>query len=550
MTQGGIRVKKGRFFLISALIFILSVGCVLWAVHAYSATYIIIDGITYRRDTTDLDLSGKPITQLDRVMELRNLKSLDLRNTGITAEDVTRLNSALPGCDILWDPCFQGTRYSLDTSTLAVTSLTGEDVVYLDHFPHLETIHAENCADYEQLLALTKRRPACQVLYSVSVGEQTFDCTVTDVTAADLTAEQVETLLKYLPRLESLTLTGQLPDAEALTALTQRYPHIDLNWQVALLGICLTDDTSSLDISGISLNTTQEVERVIPYLPRLEELTMCGCGVSTKEIDVLRKKYENIRFVWDITIGNATVRTDAAEIDLSGNPITVEQVEGLLPYFTNLEKVIMSHCGISNEEMDALNRRHENIHFVWTVYIKHVPIRTDITYFMPYKLSIQVRDKDLYNLRYCTEVICVDLGHMEVTSCEFASYMPHLKYLLLGDTMITDISPLAGLDELIYLELFMTYVKDYSPLLECPALEDLNICGTYGDPEPISKLTWLKNLWWGGKYILSDEEDRWLQECLPNTYLELETVSSTAAGWRKLQNYYDMRDLLGMWYME
>jgi aconitate hydratase len=33
-------------------------------------------------------------------------------------------------------------------------------------------------------------------------------------------------------------------------------------------------------------------------------------------------------------------------------------------------------------------------------------------------------------------------------------------------------------------------------------------------------------------------------------YLELETISSTAAGWRKLKNYYDMRDVLGMWYME
>ena len=41
-----------------------------------------------------------------------------------------------------------------------------------------------------------------------------------------------------------------------------------------------------------------------------------------------------------------------------------------------------------------------------------------------------------------------------------------------------------------------------------------------------------------------------LRDSLPNTYLELETISSTAAGWRKLKNYYDMRDVLGMWYME
>lgn len=540
---------KYRRYLITLLITLLAAG-ILWGLHSYFSTYIYIDGTQYRRDVQHLDLTGKPVEQLDRIMKLKQLQSLDLRGTRISAIDKSTLQEALPHCQIIWEPCFQGAYYSQDTRQFTISELTDGDVAYLDFFPQLETIYAPDCSDYEQLSALARRRPDCQVLYWVRMGDQAFDSTASGLTAADLTAQQAETLLSYLPRLKSLTLTGRLPDAADLTALTERYPNVDISWQLSLLGISLTSKTTDLDISGISVSSTGEVEHAIAYLPQLKTLTMCGCGLSNEDMAALRDSHPDIRLIWSISFGSATVRTDDKEINLSWNSLTVEQVENALPYFTDLEKVVMSNCGISNEQMDALNRRHENIQFVWTVYIQHVPIRTDISYFMPYKLSLKVRDKDLYNLRYCTEVICVDLGHMDVTSCEFASYMPHLKYLLLGDTMITDISPLKGLNELIYLELFMTYVKDYSPLLECPALEDLNICGTYGSPEPIAKLTWLKNLWWGGKYILSDAEDQVLRDSLPNTYLELETISSTAAGWRKLKNYYDMRDVLGMWYME
>ena len=33
-----------------------------------------------------------------------------------------------------------------------------------------------------------------------------------------------------------------------------------------------------------------------------------------------------------------------------------------------LKKIVMSDCGISNEEMDALNRKFDDVRVVWTVY--------------------------------------------------------------------------------------------------------------------------------------------------------------------------------------
>lgn len=40
-----------------------------------------------------------------------------------------------------------------------------------------------------------------------------------------------------------------------------------------------------------------------------------------------------------------------------------------------------------------------------------------------------------------------------------------------------------------------------------------------------------------------------VREALPNTEFVTNQESSTGGGWRTSQNYYDMRDMLGMHYM-
>ena len=144
-------------------------------------------------------------------------------------------------------------------------------------------------------------------------------------------------------------------------------------------------------------------------------------------------------------------------------------------------------------------------------------------------------------------MICVDIGHMDrVTNCEWAAFMPNLKYLILAQTSIRDLTPLSGLKNLVFLELFQSTVKDYTPLLGCTGLEDLNLSYTFGDPAPIYEMTWLKRLWWGGCWWEARNE---LPTVHPNTEMEFFEVSSTGGTWREGQHYYDMRDLIGMDYM-
>jgi len=60
-------------------------------------------------------------------------------------------------------------------------------------------------------------------------------------------------------------------------------------------------------------------------------------------------------------------------------------------------------------------------------------------------------------------------------------------------------------------------------------------------------MTWLKNLWFIGRMSIKSK----LVQALPDTYVFISnTDSATRGGWRKLPNYYAMRDALGMHYMD
>jgi hypothetical protein len=140
----------------------------------------------------------------------------------------------------------------------------------------------------------------------------------------------------------------------------------------------------------------------------------------------------------------------------------------------------------------------------------------------------------------------VDIRHqVKVTDCSWVKNMPKLRYLVLAETGISDLSPLENNESIVFLELFLSKVKDYSVLATCTGIEDLNLCYTQGDPTPIGEMTWLKRLWWSGCWKARKE----LKDKLPDTYTEYLSLSSTGRGWREGQHYYDMRDFIGMEYM-
>lgn len=186
------------------------------------------------------------------------------------------------------------------------------------------------------------------------------------------------------------------------------------------------------------------------------------------------------------------------------------------------------------------------------IYSRSVPLptMTDDTWFMPIKKGEYYFKQDhAFNLRYCEDMVCIDLGHSRIKDVDFAAFMPHLKYLIVTESAVQDISGLSNCKELIYFENKFSIVRDLTPLLGCTALEDLSLEAPeyLADMSPVYQMTWLKNL-----FIAKcpSRVFQAAQEALPDTRVDFRGLSAkTGQGWRNLPNYYAMRDFLGMPYM-
>jgi len=443
---------------------------------------------------------------------------------------------------------FQGTTYPESTTYLTVDTLSAEDAAALAAFPNLQRVNAMNCTDYDSLLALLQQKPELDITYSVTIGGREYRSGSTYARIPDPNFDEVVEKLKYLPNVNTVLFPNMTLSEAQLSKLETAYPNIQWNYDTEYLGLSFNTDTAYLDLSGLGFTKPEDAEAIISQLPNLKTVVMCGYGFTNEDMDALRQRHTGIEFVWDMMIGNACVRTDAVEIDISGNKMTPADIEALLPYFTRLEKVIMSHCGISNEDMDALDKRYDDIRFVWTVYAGGYPSRTDIKFFMPTKVGKRADDFSLQELKYCVDLVAIDLGHHSVSHCEWARYMPNLEYFLCADTQLMSIEPLTGLQKLKYVEIFQTYVMDFTPLLTLPALEDLNLCWTYGQADVVAQLTGLRRLWWSGKWHQQEDMELMttnLTDCTFNFY----DGWSTGSGWRQHPNYYKMREVFGMFIM-
>ena len=256
------------------------------------------------------------------------------------------------------------------------------------------------------------------------------------------------------------------------------------------------------------------------------------------------------------------VAEDQTILDLSGMKFeNIEEVEAILPYFYNLTQIDMVNCGFSNDTMDALNKRHPDVKFVWTVNVCGLTLRTDVKYFMP--VQHKINDFSAYgcmNLRYCTDIEVLDFGHYGISNVDFVQYLPKLKYLLMCEATITDVSTIAKCITLEYLEIQSTPLTDFWPLTNLTNLRDLNIGGTpststdgireygsFGDYTSLLQMTWLDRLWLPFT-IMSNDTRATIQEALPNTMIVFRSGGTTTGGYRYTPRYFEQRDILGMYY--
>ena len=482
-------------------------------------------------------------TFIDGKAYYNNAEVLDIRGKEVSAEHYEALRAALPEAQVLWDVPFQGKFLAEDTKELALTHLTDADIVTLDYLKALETVDARGCTDYAQLEALRSHRPEIKVLYTVTIDGEKYDQDATQLQLENFTEAELA-LVHYLPQLTSVQAES-CREYDLLLQLRQQYPQLTVTYFIPIDGDYYPEDTENLSLTAAK---SAELLENMKYLPELKQVSVLDPVCDGVTMAQLVETYPQVDFYWEMDVLGLTVTSTDTQLDLSRNkPESIPELEKTLANFPNLERVYLGKCGLDNEELAAYRDRvRPEYKVVWNILIGALFVDTDETWFMPGKYNKGVTEEQARLLKYCEDMVCIDVGHKPLETCEFVRYMPNLKYLILADTNIEDISPLETCKNLVFLELFMSFVKDYTPLLGCTALEDLNIAYTWGDPEPIKQMTWLKRLWWNCQEKLRPE----LSAALPNTELMLYSHKDAVAyGWRQGQRYYEQRDYMGVPYM-
>ncbi len=513
---------SGKKKLMMVLLVVLLFGAVAAGVLYHNAHYTMVDFQFYPKDATALDLRGQDIS----------------------IAHYEKLSRRMPQVEVRWDVPLSSGIYADDAAEITLSSLTKEDVKHMDHLTVLEVVDARSCQDYDQLLALMERRPEVEVRYTVTIGGADYPQDTTRLEVQAFEASELDQL-QYLTALETVICTGG--EASAMTELQAYCKSHSLDFGVEIGGTAILDTEKN-----VTLEQAGEADlALLGLLTEVESIHLERPNASAESLLALWEQYPEADISWSMEILGEMHSTQEEELDLSNQVITsIEEVETALRYFPGIQTVFLGQQNLDNEELAAYRDRvRDQYKVVWVVQLGNkLTSRTDATTFMPLREKVfYFLDDEAYNLRYCEDMVCLDIGHMAIRDLTFLEYMPHLKYLILAHTEVTNIESLRHCKELVFLELDWSCVKDYSPLVDCTALEDLNLGKTYCDITPILEMTWLKNLWMidcgtRSAYIAS-------QNMPETTTVTVSGTSTVGSGWRNLPNYYAMRDLLGMEYM-
>ncbi len=530
METGGSKTKKRRWLWIAAIALVLAAA----ATAALLLLTVRIGGRFYRR-----------------------AELIDAREASLSAADYDAAAAALPGSTIRWSVPIGGERLDSFSETLTLSSLPEEDVALLQYFPRLKMVDSQSCTDYPALAAAVRFLPETEIRWSIPSADGPVNGNAETLIVRAAGYDELRALLPLLPKLKTLDLRESTLSTGEIDALRAERPTLQILYTVRFWGKEVSSDCRALTLETGADGDPAELADALRRLDALTSADLRGAELSADELgELLALCPAETRYL--VPLCGERYDKDTEEIDLSGVTIDdLDALESAVALLPQLKKLVMCDCGIPDEEMAALGERHPETRFIWTVHFSVYSLRTDATVFcasdLPSRGFIAPRatSAELSPLRYCTDLVALDLGHMFFDDLSFLEGLRHLKILIIVEERFRDISVLGTLEELEYLEIFNNNITDISPLLNCKKLRHLNVGYTRGyDPAPLWEMDWLERLWYPGNRM-GKENCASLAAALPNTLCYLPSSDpdgSTGGGWRTAEAYYEMRNAFGMFY--
>lgn len=477
-----------------------------------------------------LDMRASTVTDFAPVAERRSLRLVDVReNYAFDQAAHDALASALPECRIRWSVPVADTWFDSDASDVDLTGLP---------------------LSAAQLRALFDSYPDKRFTYEVPLFGGRYAPDVESLSLRDqaVDAGAIDEALTLLPAVREVDLRGEPAAAETIAALSDAHPDIHFLFSCDVPGVAMTTEDASVQLTGGSYQDLLTYMDFIDYMPNLERIDARAVQLTNEQALALHEDARSEKVQYYVTVFGVKVSTYDTELNLDDVKVpSVDAVEQVLAMLPNLKRVSMCGSGLSTDQMGQLFDAHPDIKFVWWLKIARYKVRTDATMFTTDLWDgndFNYTSQTFANLRYCTDLMMLDLGHCRIRNIDGIAGLKKLRVLILADNKISNISALEGLEDLEYVELFLNNIRDFSPLANKTKLLDLNVYyNPISDITPILTCTSLERFWAGGTK-LSTEDLMKLKETIPNVQINIKGRSSTGEGWRKHKRY----DILSQMY--
>ena len=473
-------------------------------------------------------------------------RTMDLREEDISFDHYEQVHSQLPDCWILWNVPFQGGKYSSDSETLRVSSLTEEDVELLvTYFPELKKLDASQCRDYLNLELYKAQKPDCDVVYEVSVGSKSFapDTTELVLENGDYDLTVLMENLVYLPKVTSIQLKMPELTLAQIEELKAAYEGIAVTCTVELLGQEYDTETTELDLSALASEDVAAVAEKLAMLPNLTAVELMNAdGVSqlTKaDVKALKTAAPNAVFHYTFDFYGETLSTTDEQVHIKNKAIGddgIGEVREVLDIMENCQRFVLEYCRISYDLLAEVREEYRNkTKLVWRVEFGGGSAFTDVEVI---RCTYDLVDDNCYNLIYCEDVRFMDIGHNEwLDAVPFVAGMPNLEGIIVSGAPIKDLTPFENCKKLKFLEIgFCEYIEDLTPLAGCESLEMLNISNNHAldlsplDNLPLTHLCARTNPS-GKSRVPQEEQDRVIAQH-PDCWITFSGAQPYGVGWR------------------
>lgn len=360
--------------------------------------------------------------------------------------------------------------------------LTASDFAQLEEYPNLKKLDLTGSTCYAEIERYIAAHPEVEVTYTVALAGTEYTPDVTELTLQPgFDLEELLSVLPHLPHVTSVDMTGTPLTADDLA----KFPAgVALTYSVDILGQLTDPSATELDLSALTPDTLDIAITQLQLLPDLATVELMDeNGTSTlapADVKKLQDAFPNVFFRYSFDFFGQTLSTDTESVVFLDTPMGNEaetEIRQALDILTNCTYFKLDDCGIDSQVMASIRDDYPDVKVVWRIYCGKFSMCTDETMV---RMTHGLDDTNCHELKYCTEVTYMDLGHNEkLTDVSYVAYMTKLECVIISGSSVTDISAFADHDSLEFLELcFCGHLKDISMLDTCDNLKYLNISFT------------------------------------------------------------------------